>query len=80
MGKSTISMAIFNNYVKLPEGSGKVKWVTKLTKLLGDSNQWTVKVTFFLRPYPITTTIKSVQTWITHTAVWETLLNPHTQQ
>ena len=47
MGKSTISMAIFNSYVKLPEGSGKVRWVTKLTKLLGDSNQWTVKVIFF---------------------------------
>ena len=75
MGKSTIFMAIFNSYVyvKLPEGSGKVRWVTKLTKLLGDSNQWTVKV-IFLRP----TTIKSVQTWITHRAVWETLLNPHT--
>ena len=52
MGKSTIFMAIFNSYVyvKLPEGSGKVRWVTKLTKLLGDSNQWTVKVIFFT-PY-----------------------------
>ena len=26
MGKSTISMAIFNSYVKLPEGT-EIKWI-----------------------------------------------------
>ena len=29
MGKSTISMAIFNSYVKLPEGNQRLKGATK---------------------------------------------------
>ena len=27
MGKSTISMAIFNSYVSLPEGNGSTIWL-----------------------------------------------------
>ena len=30
MGKSTISMAIFNSYVKLPEGTGSEAWLENL--------------------------------------------------
>jgi hypothetical protein len=36
MGKSTISMAIFNSYVKLPEGTSKHKGFVRAQRPLRD--------------------------------------------
>ena len=41
MGKSTISMAIFNSYVKLPEGNGKVKPRNPIVGFFGRPQQTT---------------------------------------
>ena len=45
MGKSTISMAIFNSYVKLPEG--RVDW--RVVKKALDEHGWTAMLNIFLQ-------------------------------
>ena len=39
MGKSTISMAIFNSYVKLPEGNPIFLWIHVLDHELDENHE-----------------------------------------